>query len=285
MAAAKKYRVKVRLKVRNRLLKNTGLAASVVAAAVILGYCGFLAVRLAARMPASRFFAFTVKSLSVHCPSEEMSAEISRRMRVGETFSSAEAAVFAAGLKKSYPALSRVEVKRNFMNGRVSVFAEPESVVAKIRFNGEKTYYLSGNGRLLEEYYGPDPADVFETDVYAAPGLALAPLAGFLKDLKTLVPEFSSRPVKLEYRGPGGTAIGVPARGSAPGNGGLAGSCRLTLENSALVLWGELEFTKTKILRLNEVLPDAARKIKGPLKVDFRYFRDGKVFVSKLTDI
>ena len=78
--------------------------------------------------------------------------------------------------------------------------------------------------------------------------------------------EFASRPVKLEYRG-------------------SSESCRLTLESRAEILWGEFKFTKAKIVRLNEVLADAARRIKGPLKVDLRYFRDGKVFVSKLSDI
>lgn len=268
MAAEKKYKIKVRLKVRNRLLKRSGLAVSAFAAAVILGYCCFLAARLAARVPAGRFFAFTAKSLSVSSPSEEISAEISRRMsgKLGGVFSSGDAEAFAAGLKKTYSALSRVEVKRNFVSGRVAVRAESESVIAKVRVNGEQVHYLSESGRLLPEHYGPDPADIFETEVYAGPGLVLGPLAGFLKELKALAPGFSSRPVKLECRGP-------------------AEPCRLTLENSAEVLWGEFAFTKDKVNRLNEVLPDAARRIKGPLKVDFRYFRDGKIFVSKLAGI
>ena len=305
MAAGKKYRIKVRLKIRNRFFKKAGLAASVFAAAFILGYCCFLAARLAARMPAGRLFAFTAKSSSVNSPSEEISAEISRRLagKLGSAFSSAEGEAFAAGLKNSYPALGRVEVKRNFVSGRVSVRAESENVVTKVRLNGENIFYLSESGRLLAEHYGPEPADIFETEVYSGPvgetanavstrgsipgkgglgetaarssigpvpggggRLALGPLAAFLKELKALAPGFSSRPVKLECRGH-----------EAP--------CRLTLENGAEVLWGEFEFTKSKVSRLNEVLPDAARRIQGPLKVDFRYFRDGKIFVSKLTGI
>ncbi len=268
MAAEKKYRIKVRLKVRNRLLKKSGLAMSVFLLAGVLGYCGFLASRLACRLPMGGLFAFTVKSLSVRSPSEDISAEISRRMsdKLGGPFSSGEAEIFSAGLKNSYPALSRVEVRRNFISGRVSVRAESENVVAKVRLNGGEIFYLSESGRLLAECYGPDPADIFETDVYSGPGLSLGRFAGFLKELRAMASEFPSRPIKLEYRS-------------------LAESCRLTLESSVEVLWGEFAFTKDKIIRLNEVLPDAARKIKGPLKVDFRYFRDGKIFVSKLTDI
>ncbi len=265
MAAAKKYRVKVRLKVRNRLLKTTGLAFSALAAAAILGYAGYSAVRLASSLPLGRFFSFTLKSVSVSSPSEDISAEISSRLsrRLGNTFSSGDALAFSAALKQSYPALSRVEVDRNFINGRVRVRARSERVVAKVRLNGGDNFYLSESGRLLGEYYGADPVDLFETDLYAEPGAGLEPLAGFLKELGAMVPEFSSRPVKLECRG-------------------AAQSCRLTLDNSAEVNWGEFAFTKAKISRLNEILADAARKIKGPLKIDLRYFRDGKVFVSKL---
>ena len=265
MAAAKKYRVTVRLKVRNRFFKTVGIVLSVLAASALVGYAGLVAVRLASSLPLGRFFSFTLKSVSATSPSEDISAEISNRMSryQGKTFSSGDAQIFVAALKRSYPALSRVEVDRSFVNGRVSVRAESERVIAKVKFNGGDNYYLSENGRLLDEYYCAAPADIFETDLYAAPGADLKSLAGFLTELIVMVPEFSSRPVKLEYRGD-------------------TQSCRLTLENSAEILWGEFEFTRAKISRLNEVLADAARKIKGPLKVDFRYFNDGKVFVSKL---
>jgi len=272
MASAKKYRVKVRLKIRNRIFRNTGFALSAFAAAAVLAYCCFSAARFAAARFPGHFFVFTFKSLSVDSPSEDISAEISRRFnpKLRGTFSPGEAAEFAAGLKKSYPALSRVEVSRNFISGRVRVRAEAEKIVAKVRLNGGETFYLSENGRLLREYCGPGPEDSFETEIYAGPAAGLGPFAVFLRELKTMTPDFFSRPVRLEYRLTG------------PADGGY---CRLTLENSALVSWGELEFTKTKISRLNEVLGDAARRINGPLKVDFRYFRDGKVFVSKLAGI
>ncbi|HBB66220.1 MAG: hypothetical protein A2X28_06970 [Elusimicrobia bacterium GWA2_56_46] len=295
MAPAKKYRVKVRLKIRNRIFRNAGFALSSFAAAAVLAYCCFSAARFAAARFPGHFFAFTFKSLSVEAPSGEISAEISRRLdgKLGGTFSTGEAAEFAAGLKKNYPALSRVEVSRNFISGRVSVRAEAEKVVAKVRLNGGETFYLSENGRLLREYCGVGPEDSFETEIYAGPAAGLGPFAVFLRELKTMTPDFFSRPVRLEYRLPGaegrsGTSPGSPApaapdpRIPRPPDGGY---CRLTLENSALVLWGELGFTKSKISRLNEVLGDAARRINGPLKVDFRYFRDGKVFVSKLAGI
>jgi hypothetical protein len=330
MASAKKYRVKVRVKVRHRILKKTGLALSMCAGAAVIGCCGLLAVRTLPALYPSRFFSFTVKSLSVKSPSKEISAEITRRMagKIGASFSRKEAEALAASLKTAYPSLSRVDVERNFFGGRVSVDAAAENVVAKVRLaaldrsqvhggraqtpgnraqaprgrvqfpaapvpDGEKIFYLAENGKLLGEHYGPEPGEMFETEVRAAPGDALIPLAAFLKEFRALSAGFSSRPVRLEYPAPRSETDRGPAkslretdRGSAkPLSGEADESCRLTLENGASVLWGDFEFTKAKISRLNEVLSDAARRLNGPLRVDLRYFRDGKVFVSKLSDI
>ena len=48
------------------------------------------------------------------------------------------------------------------------------------------------------------------------------------------------------------------------------------------VLWGKFEFTRLKVLRLNEVMKDASRKTAGPLRADLRSFREGKIFVSAI---
>ena len=268
MAAAKKYKVRVRVKVKKRFFHTAGVACSALAAVVLACYSGFGVFRLAASFPAGRFFSFTLKNVAVKSPTEEISADISRRLsaHLGETFSSVDARAFAEAVKLSYPALSRVEVDRSFIKGRVLVSAESERVVAKVRLNGAEDRYLAENGRLIDECYGPPPEDVFETDLYSVPVDGLKSLGVFLTKLRALAPNFSSRPVKLECRG-------------------AADACRLTLENRAEILWGEPAFTKSKVFRLNEVLNDAGSRIKGPLRVDFRYFRDGKVFVSKLPDI
>jgi hypothetical protein len=289
MAAAKKYRVKVRVKVRHRFLRNAGLALSVCAAAVVLGCSGLWAARALSALSPGRLFAFKARSLSVTSPSEEISAEISRRMagKMGAAFFRADAESLAAGLQTAYPSLSRVEVRRNFFGGRVSVDAVPENIVAKVRLvpggrvqapGGGESFYLAENGRLLGERYGPGPETMFETEVRAGCGAGLAPLAAFLKELNALASGFSSPPVRLEYPAPG--YVPPPGAQAVPEQ-----SCRLTLANGASVLWGDFEFTKAKISRLNEVLSDAARRLGGPLRVDLRYFRDGKVFVSKAGDI
>ncbi|MBI4802276.1 MAG: hypothetical protein HY796_07095 [Elusimicrobia bacterium] len=273
MRSAKKHRVRLRLKVRNRIAKKTGAGFAAVVFIALIAYGGFRARSFVAASHPGETFAFKMKVLDVKSPSALVSGGISDLLKsgIGRRFSPADAKNLELALRARYPALSRVEVRRSLIGGRVTVLAYPESVVAKVRLvhprgEGGEEFYLAENGRLLKETYGPAPADAFETAVYAGPGESLAALAGFLKEIKGLKDEFSSRPVSLRYRR-------------------SEGGCLVTLENSAEIFWGEFEFTRSKIAKLNEVLKDAAQKIKGPLKVDFRYFRDGKVFVSKAADI
>ncbi|OGS53368.1 MAG: hypothetical protein A3J79_02955 [Elusimicrobia bacterium RIFOXYB2_FULL_62_6] len=272
MRAAKKYRVKVRLKVRNRIARKTGAIVAGLACAALIGYGAYRARGLAAAAGPVEFFSFTAKELEVKSPSDVITADISAlvKPRLGRRFTRADAKNLERVLRVRYPSMKRSEVRRSLLGGRVTVTAEAEPVVARVRLlsarGGGGEFYLAENGRLLGETYGAAPADGFETSVYAEPGEVLAPLAVFLKELKGLSEEFSSRPVALRYRRP-------------------EGACQLTLENDAEVFWGELEFTRSKVAKLNEVVRDAAQKISGPLKIDFRYFRDGKVFVSKTGNI
>lgn len=268
MRGAKKYRVKVRLKIRNRIVKRAGAVIAALACLGLAGYGCYKARSLLSVSVPSDIFAFTLKSADVKSPSDSISADISSLLapRMGRRFSGADADVLERTLRARYPALRRASVRRSFIGGRVTVTAEAEPVVAKVRLTpscgAAADFYLAEDGRLLGETYGTPPADPFETAVYADPGDVLAPLAGFLKELKGLKDEFSFRPVSLRYRRP-------------------EGACLLTLENDAEVFWGEFVFTRSKVAKLNEVIGDAAQKISGPLKVDLRYFRDGKVFVSK----
>lgn len=272
MRGAKKYRVKVRLKIRNRIVKRTGAVIAALACLAFAGYGGYRARSLLSAAAPSEIFAFTLKAADVKSPSAAVSADVFALLKpkMGRRFSGADAENLERTLRARYPALRRAEVRRGLVGGRVTVTAESEPVVAKVRLmpshGAAGDFYLAEDGRLLGETCGAPPADSFETAVYAEPGDVLASLAVFLKELKALKEEFSSRPVSLRYRRPEGV-------------------CQLTLENDTEVFWGEFGFTRSKVARLNEVLGDAARKISGPLKVDLRYFRDGKVFVSKNANI
>lgn len=268
MPPAKKYRVKVRMKTRNRVVRRTGFVLAALACFALVLYGGFRVVRFAGALRPVNIFAFNMKNFEVRASSDVVSGAISEMLEPGRgrRFSAADAERLELVLRERFPSLSRVEVRRSLIGGRVTVQADPEPLVAKVRLKGGRDFYLAENGRLLKETYGPLPSDEFTAEIHVEPKERPAALAGFLKEFKLAGPEFASRPVSLVCRG-------------------ADGPCSVKLENSAEVFWGGFEFTRTKIARLNEVLEDAAKKIKGPLKVDFRYFSDGKVFVSKAGNI
>ena len=108
----------------------------------------------------------------------------------------------------------------------------------------------------------PSGADFFAVELAGAPREA-PELAVFLSALKPLTGLFYSRPLALSCDG-------------------RTWDCRLKLEDGTTVLWGKFEFTRLKVLRLNEVMKDASLKTGGPLRADLRSFREGKIFVSAL---
>jgi hypothetical protein len=209
----------------------------------------------------SRIFSFRPASFNVDSPSPE--AALSARELMGATLraplSARRCAEIAAELRRRHPGLSEISVARNFFTGRASVKAVPEDIVSAVLLGGS-TVYLSATGRLLRENITGRTCSELPAEIgWAAPS---APgLAGFLKELSPLLPDFYSRPSRLD----------CPTRDWA---------CTLRLEDGTSVLWGEFEFTRLKVLRLNEVMKDASLKRPGPLRVDLRYFREGKIFVS-----
>lgn len=51
------------------------------------------------------------------------------------------------------------------------------------------------------------------------------------------------------------------------------------LENGTQLLWGPIEWTEDKLMRLSEVLEDAEERFGGELTADLRHFEDGKIVV------
>ncbi|MCM2267677.1 MAG: hypothetical protein NDI60_07905 [Elusimicrobiales bacterium] len=263
MAVKKTYKVRVRGKVRNNLLRR---GAAVAGASLAL----FSAVWVSgAAFKASRDFfddgplSFRPESFEVDCPSEAAAAtarELAART-LNAPMTAARRDRLAQELRRRHPGLVSVEVNRNFVTRKVVVTARPEEAVSPVLLNGA-TAYLGVTGRFMSESLAGRPAAELRTEIPWAAASAPA-LAAFLGELKPLLPLFYSRPALLE----------CPGRDWA---------CRLRLEDGTTVLWGGFEFTRLKILRLNEVAQDAARRKAAPFRVDMRYFREGKIFVSSV---
>jgi len=263
MATKKRYKVRVRVKVRNSLLRRGGAVAGAVLGLLFAAWLSGTALKAARGFFGGGIFSFRPDSFEVDCPSPEVSASAKELMAkaVNIPLTAKRCAELAAEIKRLHPGLSSVSVGRNFFTGKAKVKASPEEVVAPVLLNGT-TAYLGAGGRLMSENLSVEPFAPFavrlETREQEAPALA-----AFLAGIKPLCGLFARRPSALECSG-------------SPGD------CRLEMEDGSSVLWGEFEFTRLKILRLNEVMADASRKTAGPLRVDLRYFREGKIFVSAL---
>ena len=251
------------MKVRNSLLRRGGAVAGAVLGLLAAAWLSAAALKTARGFFGGGILSFKPDSFEVDCPSPAAAVSARELMAkaVNSPLSARRCAELAAELRRRHPGLSEVSVGRNFLTGKARVKASPEEVVAPVLLNGT-TAYLGVSGRFMPENLRDGEALPFAVSIRGQAKEAPA-LAAFLSGIKPLGGLFARRPLLLDCPG-------------------AAGDCRLALEDGSTVLWGGFEFTRLKILRLNEVMEDAARKTGGALRVDLRYFREGKIFVSSL---
>ncbi len=251
----------MRGKVRNRLLRRGGVAAGTVLGLLLLAWGSAAAVRQSGRLFNGRFFAFKPKSFEILCPSSEAYPSIKELVSdaASGTLTGREAADLSGRIRQLHPGIAEVRIFRNFITGRVSVSAVPEKTVAPILADGT-TAYLGVTGRMVREDLSGGQPPAFPVELSHAPGKA-PELASFLSAFVPLSGLLYSAPASLRCDG-------------------RSWDCTLSLEDGSEVLWGGFEFTKLKILRLNEVMKVALSKSRGPLRADLRNFQEGKIFVS-----
>ncbi|MDO8806723.1 MAG: cell division protein FtsQ/DivIB [Elusimicrobiota bacterium] len=261
MAVKRRSNVRMRGKVRNQLLRRGGAAAGI-AMGLLLAFWFFGAgIKASRQFLEGRIFSFRPDSFEITCPSPEVALSLRELADSAVKFrlSRGRCAEMEREIKRRYPGLASVKVSRNFFTGRAGITAVPEEVVSAVLADGA-TAYLGTTGRLMPEKLTGSGADPFAVELAGAPGEA-PELAAFLAALKPLAGLFYSRPLVLSCDG-------------------RSWDCRLKLEDGTTVLWGKFEFTRLKVLRLNEVMKDAFLKTSGPLRADLRSFREGKIFVS-----
>lgn len=263
MSVKRKFRVRVRGKVRNKLLRRGGIAAGVTLALAALAWFSVYAAHNSRRIFGGPFFLFKPQVFSVECPEASVRASLEKlaAAAVSKPLTSGHAAEMARKIKRSYPALASVKVSRNFITGKASIEAVPEEAVSPVLSDGT-TRYLGITGRFMpEDLSGSVPAP-FLVELRRTPRKAGA-LADFLVEVKPMCGLFYSSPRVLRCEG-------------------RDWDCRFTLDDGSEVLWGGFEFNRLKILRLNEVMGHALSRSRGPLRADLRSFGEGKIFVSAL---
>lgn len=262
MKARRKFKVRVRGKVRNQLLRRGGAAAGVTLGLLLGAWLLNSAVHGARRLLDTRL-QFRPEAFEVNCVSAEAYETLreAAAAAVKKPFSAARAAALAGELQDMHPGLASVKISRNFITGKASITAVPEEAVSAVLADGA-TAYLGVSGRFMPERLAGPEQDPFAVELAHAPRAA-PELAAFLGELRPLADLFYSPPAALACDG-------------------RSWDCRLRLADGTQVLWGRFEFTRLKILRLNEVMGDALAKSGGPLRADLRSFSEGKIFVSAL---
>ncbi len=259
----RRYKVRVRGKVRNNLLRRGGIAAGAALGLAFSAWGLAAAARHSGRLLEARLFSFTPRAFSISCSSPQVYSGIKALADadLGKPFTSGAAADMAGEIKRLHPGLSSVRVFRNFLTGKVSVDARPEEVLSSVLSDGT-TVYLGTSGRLMTESLSSGGEAPFAVELRNAPSSAPS-LAAFVAQMRPMAGLFYSRPVSLFCDG-------------------RSWDCSFRLADGTEVLWGGFEFNRLKIIRLNEVMKDALSKTAGPLRADLRGFGEGKIFVSAL---
>lgn len=263
----------MRAKVKRRLL---GVFASILAVAVLAGavfYFSGPALSALRRMTSAgknKFTSWRVRSIRVLGVDEVLSAKILDLIHLepGQLLSLEESGNLASRISSRFPFLAGTKVSRNWLNGALVVKTSVKSAVCRVILDGRESGYLGEDGKIFRApaglYENLIPVDVF-SDEKAAAGLppVLDGLARFMK-------EFRSRKNFLPFK-----LSGISY--SPAGEG-----CVLRLSDGSKVLWGAYEFMEEKIARLGQVLTDAGSRFPGPVRIDLRYFGDGRILLNRI---
>lgn len=177
--------------------------------------------------------------------------------RSGDRWGLFEARRVRARLEERFRYVREARVRRSWMRRSVKVTLVLREPVARITGGG----LLSRDGIRFtapEELFGA--AELPEVDMGALPAETdLRPLSRLLAVAQS-AGTLPARLVRFEH--------------AAQENGWVA-----RLEDGTRLLWGRLEWTEEKFVRLAEVLADAGPRFSGDLTADLRHFEDGKILV------
>ncbi len=168
----------------------------------------------------------------------------------------------AAAIKRSYPCVADVSVRRPWGEKRSTLTPTLRVAVAPALRRGRPAGFLGSDGLVF----------VAPADVYA--------LSGPTADVDD-APEDDRRALARAW--PALTAPGALPEALAEMVWLSAqDGWQARLADGTTVLWGRLDWTREKLARLAEALNDARAKEPGAFAADLRWFEDGKVLLKPL---
>lgn len=180
--------------------------------------------------------------------------------RIGSLYTQDVRDTLLNDINKKFPYLSQLNISFSSITGTLSIRAKREGVIAVVK-SGEEFKYALESGRIINSV-SISTSDYITINCEDDCRYIDEESVSFIKELKKNISEFKYNISALKYN----------FKDKA---------IKLILDNDIMVIWGNFDFTYEKILKLNEVIKDAISKLHTPLKVDLRFFQEGKILVSE----
>jgi cell division septal protein FtsQ len=194
-------------------------------------------------------------------------AQVSRIITIkpGTEVTSAQTLALSKTIAMRFPALSDVQVRRNWISKQLMVSARRRSPLAYVVMPGCPDSYVDETGELYS--VEPSSSSMNLVALNAPNGLVSARLrqdtVSALRVLRDSVGDFPSRPETIAVDR-GETALS------------------LKLADGTLIDWGAMNFTAEKIARLSQVYNSSRARMPGPYRINMRYFEDGRILLNRI---
>jgi len=177
----------------------------------------------------------------------------------GKPFSVQDGVKLRAELIEKYPMLKEVRVKRGLLSGKLKVSAKERQPVAQFRLPDNSVKYVDGDSVIYED---DNPA------LKNVPSVEL--IGDVPNQLKPDFIEMVQETLKLEKE-----LSFAKLRMNLDEN-----SVVMILDDKSELNFGTAQHLKEKINRSAKIIAFARAHYKGPVKVNFRFFEQGKVFLT-----
>jgi len=257
---SKKYRAKLRLKRKRKIYKNVLLIFILL---IILSFSPYLYSN--AFIYIKKIYSYwnykNINNVKVDFKENFIALPITDflKKKIGSEFTEMVKDEIKNYLYNKWPYISQLEIKYNRITGGLYVSGSTEKPVALCYTDSDKRYLLE-SGRIIN---GVNFGDNFiKLKIDNKIRCFSQPVVEFIKNFNNYATEAIFTIKEMIYDDNENFYI--------------------ILDDGSKIVWGNLDFTREKILKLNIILKDAREKIPPPFKVDMRYFKNGKIFISTL---
>ena len=176
----------------------------------------------------------------------------------GKPFSFEQAQQLQRKLQKQYPMLKRVQVSRGLLTGKLRITAKPREPVAQFVLPDASRPYVDQDGTVYTDDEGPQDIPQVELmgEIPTTLPSSFVELAQGVVRLKKLLPF-----VSMKFNVPENTIV-------------------MYLPDESEVHFGGVQDLKSKVQRAAQIMNIAREKYSVPVVLDFKFFTQGKVFLT-----